>query len=137
MWLQETPWFIDYQSAYLGTPYYDLASLLFASKSGLDDNARESLLSYFYEIAGIAIGFEEYRSYFFLFVLIRRLRSLGTYGFLATVKGKTGFLNKVGPTLAELQFLLTEKAELKGFHQTLNLVNTLIDRWQAIKKEGI
>lgn len=129
MWLHEQPWFIDYQSAFLGTRFYDLASLLYASKSGLDDNGREVLLKYFYELSAGDMSYHEFRKQFFLFVLIRRIRSLGTYGFLGVSKQKREFFEKITPGLKELCTILKEKEELVAFSHTKTMIESMLKIW--------
>ncbi len=130
MWYQDSPWFIDYQSAYLGTPHYDLASLLYASKSGLDDSAREELLAYYHDYIRSPLSLEEFEKKFYLWVLLRRLRSLGVYGFLSQEKAKPGFFDSIYPTLQELIFLISEKRALKDFINTLDMVEQIADKWR-------
>jgi aminoglycoside/choline kinase family phosphotransferase len=130
MWWKNQPWFIDYQSAFLGTRYYDLASMLYASKSGLDDKGRKILLRLFFDSAISDMAWEEFRKQFFLFVLIRRIRSLGTYGYLGTVKKKDDFLKKITPGLIELNALLENKKELSTFKQTKDMISRILKKWQ-------
>ncbi len=129
MWLHEQPWFIDYQSAFLGSEYYDLASLLYASKSGLDDYGREVLLKQFYKLSADNVSFQEFRHRFFLFVLIRRIRSLGTYGFLGMAKQKSEFFEKITPGLKELCTILSENEELAAFSHTKSMLKSMYDLW--------
>ncbi|MCG8338077.1 MAG: phosphotransferase [Proteobacteria bacterium] len=129
MWLHEQPWFIDYQSAFLGTRFYDLASLLYASKSGLDDNGRDVLLKHFYELSAGDMSYHEFLKQFFLFVLIRRLRSLGTYGFLGVSKQKRDFFEKITPGLKELCAILKEKEELAAFSHTKTMIESMLKSW--------
>jgi aminoglycoside/choline kinase family phosphotransferase len=110
MWRDGAPVFIDYQSALLGPCYYDLASLLFSSRSGLDMAQREGLLRYYYDLAAPALSFQPFREHFYRFVLLRRLRSLGTYGRLSMDKGKQQFFQGIQPTLAEVGELLVSGA---------------------------
>ncbi len=129
MWWKGGPWFIDYQSAYLGTRYYDLASMLYASKSGLDDKTRKILIRHFYDLIDTKLDFGKFRREFYLFVLIRRLRSLGTYGFLGKKKKKVDFLNKISPGLNELDWLLKEKEELSIFKHTRRMISLIREQW--------
>lgn len=129
MWYQSSPWFIDYQSAFLGTPYYDLASLLYGSKSGLDDASRIELLAYHHQTTGIPLSYESFEHRFFLWVLLRRLRSLGSYGYLSQEKGKRRFFASIEPTLQELIALVTEKNALKPFSHTREMLRQVAAKW--------
>ncbi len=114
MWKAKTPYFIDYQSGCQGAIHYDFASLLYASRSGLNDTLREQLIkTYLYELRPwIKLSHEEFIEDFYHFVLARRLRSLGTYGFLPTQKGKLYFLDAIPNTIREIDQLLREHAPL-------------------------
>lgn len=130
MWWRGNPWFIDYQSAFLGPRYYDLASLLYSSKSGLDEQARERLLTLYYEEAHPEESLERFWFVYHRFVLLRRLRSLGSYGYLGMEKRKEGFLGAIEPSLQQLIALLLEKEVLKGFVQTLEMLTEILEDWQ-------
>jgi len=106
MWRSDGPWFIDYQSALRGPRYYDPASLLYSSRSGLDQPLRAHLLRFFCEQSQLQEPFDHFAVSFYRFVLIRRLRSLGTYGFLSVSKGKSRFRDHIQPTLIALSELL-------------------------------
>ena len=78
IFLENQPYFIDFQDACLGSCYYDLASLLFSPSAGLIPIQREKLIREYCNIANI----KSYNKFFYQltdFILIRRLRSLGTY----------------------------------------------------------
>jgi len=137
MWLNDEPWFIDYQSAFLGPRYYDLSSLLYGSKSGLDGPVREELVAYFYQQLELQNPeFEEFQRLFYLFVVLRRLRSLGTYGFLAGSKGKKVFLTNIAPTLKELSELFRSQSCLKSFSGLLEMVEGLKRTWKKQNLES-
>lgn len=131
MWKEGRPWFIDFQSAYLGAPYYDLASCLYASKSGLSEEERTVLLQYYFEKSSCDTDYETFLSRFYLFVLIRRLRSLGSYGFLSMEKNKTGFYTAIQPTLEELIILLEGKPQLEAFSNLLEMIHRIKRKWQS------
>jgi N-acetylmuramate 1-kinase len=130
MWHRNQPWFIDYQSAYLGTPFYDLASLLYASCSGLDENSRGELIRYYYEKARPEMDFEDFSKHLYRFVLIRRLRSLGSYGFLSVVKKKVSFYNAIMPGLEGLESLLFHQQSLQDFNQTREMIRGFSKEWK-------
>lgn len=125
MWLDNTPWFIDYQSAMQGSMLYDVASLLYGSKSGLEEGEREELIRYYYDISDYAGRFEEYQDYFFRFVVIRRLRSLGTYGYLSLEKNKLQFRAAIPQTLYELDNLLRNQESLSPFKAVADMIRYL------------
>jgi len=130
MWNGDSPWFIDYQSAFKGPKYYDLASLLYSSKSGLDDILREQLLNYYYEISDETVDYQEFEEMFYRFVILRRVRSLGSYGFLSLVKEKFDFFPRIGPTLEQIRALIKKQSCLKPFTVLLDVVEEIIAIWE-------
>ena len=131
MWKDNSPWFIDYQSALLGTLYYDLASLLYASHSGLDENMRLELMSYYYEVMEFRFSPEEFRENFYKVLLLRRLRSLGSYCYLSAVKGKEYFLKGIQPTLEELDYLLGKITPLSNLKELSRFIKEAKVLWQG------
>lgn len=99
---QKKPYFIDYQDSCEGHFFYDLASLLFASSSGLTKNMRKQLIA---NVSQSYFSKEEDLFVFFCFVLIRRLRSLGTYTKLGIIEKKKNFQNHFQTTFQELLFI--------------------------------
>ena len=137
MWYQNSPWFIDYQSAFKGPRLYDLASLLYASQSGLNEESREPLLQTYFEISTYPGDFENFLSCFYKFVLVRRLRSLGSYGFLSMEKQKKRFLTSIRPTLIELGSLLSQKQGLNMFPNLAEMIARIIDTWNKVSNEAL
>ncbi|MEC7222141.1 MAG: hypothetical protein VXW29_17220, partial [SAR324 cluster bacterium] len=60
------------------------------------------------------------------FVLLRRLRSLGTYGYLSAIKGKWYFLDSIPGTIRDVHRMLHERQAL---HQWTAL-RTLFEEWR-------
>lgn len=130
MWFDSAPWFIDFQSALKGPVYYDLASLLYSSKSYLTDSQREILLRYYFDLKPIDQSWDSFRSFFYAFVIIRRLRSLGSYGYLSMVKQKRDFLPRIYPTLVELTHLMESNESVTQFSQLLLALKEIRNRWE-------
>lgn len=127
MWQDDTPWFIDYQSAMRGPLYYDLASLLYSSRSGISAAEREALCNYYYKMLAPSISIADFQGHFFRFVLIRRLRSLGTYGYLSLVKDKKQFRKAIPSTLTELNDLLSNQECLQSFGALGEMIRKIAD----------
>ena len=132
MWYDDSPWFIDFQSAFLGPRYYDMASLLYGSKSGLNEQERELLNKYYFRLleSASSFSFEDYTGVFFLFVVLRRLRSLGTYGFLSGEKGKAAFFDSIYPTLEELVGLFDSQSCLQPYENLFGMIKKVKDIWE-------
>lgn len=131
MWVEDSPIFIDYQSAYLGPFYYDLASMLYASRSGLDEDQRKGLIRYYYERLEVKIDFEMFVTNLYRFVLLRRLRSLGSYGYLGCEKKKDHFLNAITPTLIELLDLFETQRSLRCFKHLRGYIELIRRNWKG------
>lgn len=129
MWREGAPCFIDYQMGCRGAIHYDLASLLYASAAGLDETLRRSLIEiYLQELQPwLPMTQGDFLQDFYPFVLIRRLRSLGTYGFLAAQKGKRHFLEAIPRTIHEIHDLLESQPALQSFAH----LKALFHRWKS------
>ncbi len=135
MYLKGKIYLIDYQSALSGSRYYDLASLLFASKSGLHPAEREPLLRHYFSVCQPEPDYATFERRFYLFVLLRRLRSLGSYGYLGVKMQKAGFVESIAPTLHELTGLFSHKKALAPFQQTAFFLAQIQDQWPAIEAQ--
>jgi aminoglycoside/choline kinase family phosphotransferase len=128
MIVDETPYFLDYQSGRKGALQYDLASLLYDAKANLPDSFREAMIDYYIaqvqEIEPLDAG--TFRKYFDGFVLIRVMQALGAYGYLSFVKGKRQFLKSVPYAIQNVEKFLEKRVPiledmptLKGIFQQL------------------
>ncbi len=117
MWKEETPYFIDYQMACRGALHYDVACLLYASSSALDEQQRDTLISvYLQELQPWRLlSKAQFLQHFYHFALLRRLRSLGTYGYLSSQKSKYQFLKAIPQTIREIHDLLLRQPTLNDF----------------------
>lgn len=129
MWHEDLPHLIDYQSAMLGSRYYDLASLLYASKSGLTAPQREELVHYYFNLTNPEKKFITFEDNFYLFVLLRRLRSLGSYGYLSMAMGKNQFFASIEPTLDELIHLFKVKRAFYPFENLYWMLLKFKENW--------
>jgi len=129
-------YFVDYQGGRKGALQYDVASLLFQAKTNLAYNTREELLSFYLTQLGkrIKVNRKEFKKYYYGYVLIRLLQTLGAYGFRGYYENKSHFLlsipyalknlrwlvekNRIPPQLSELKKVISsilESEELKKF----------------------
>lgn len=94
---KESPGIIDYQGARMGSPAYDLASVLWDPYSRLYDNIRDRLLTYYMNKLFSEILFveEDFLESLKICRIQRHMQALGAYGFLANVRGKRFFLKHV------------------------------------------
>ena len=106
------PWFIDYQGGRQGALQYDLASLLYDSKADIPEYVREELLdNYLDEVVKIHhVERNEFRQYFYGYVLIRMMQAMGAYGFRGFYEKKGHFLKSIPFALNNLEIVLQKLA---------------------------
>ena len=91
-------YFIDFQGARRGAPHYDLASLLYSSKSNVPDEIRTKLLRYYMDKrAKIDKMFDKkaFKSKFYGYVLARMMQAMGAYGFRGVIEKKEYFVKSI------------------------------------------
>lgn len=96
---------VDFQDARMGPYTYDAASLLRDSSLDLPSDFVDRMLE---RLAGplgrpLAIGPEELRRDFDLMALQRNIKDLGTFGYMATVRGRRDYLDYVPRTQASIR----------------------------------
>jgi len=106
------PFLIDYQGGRRGPLHYDLASLVFESRTALVEDDRQMLIDYYIEqlAAYRPRAAKAFLSEFYPVALVRCLQVLGTYGLRGMVEKKAVFLQSIPAGLANLGRIL-EKLE--------------------------
>ncbi len=101
-------YFIDYQGGRRGAFQYDPASLLFEARTNLPFSLREELLEYYLDELDRYKnpGRKAFMTYYYPFVLIRMLQTMGTYGLRGWVEKKPLFLQSVPFAVNNLRWLL-------------------------------
>ncbi|MGH7149298.1 MAG: aminoglycoside phosphotransferase family protein [Planctomycetota bacterium] len=110
---------VDFQDARFGPPHYDLASLLFDGYVRLDPEFTEELFRRYEEASPSFADREGARAAFERTALQRVLKALGSFGYLARVKGKPHFLDYVSKSLGDAVHLLRARPELASLHALL------------------
>jgi hypothetical protein len=95
---------IDFQDARMGPYTYDTASLLRDSSLDLDEPLVDEMLGHLCRRLGA--GVEEFRRDFDLMALQRNLKDLGTFGYMATVRGLRAYLDYVPRTIRSVRTAL-------------------------------
>jgi aminoglycoside/choline kinase family phosphotransferase len=132
MMIGNAPWFIDYQGGRRGPLQYDLASMLFSPKTGLNDIQREVMLEYYLKMleSFITVNRAEFIDFYYSFALIRILQALGAYGFRGIVEQKPNFRSSIPDAIRNLKYLLDKnlfKIELPEIFRIINYLSS--SRW--------
>ncbi len=96
------PVLIDFQGMREGCLFYDLGSLLCDPYVTFEDEERNELLDFYYELMNPAYSREEFVHNFWMGSVQRLLQALGAYGFLGLKKHKPVFLHHIGNGLENL-----------------------------------
>jgi aminoglycoside/choline kinase family phosphotransferase len=96
------PVLIDFQGMRQGCLFYDLGSLICDPYVTLDDEERNELINFYYELLNPAYSLDEFVYNFWMGSVQRLLQALGAYGFLGLKKHKPAFLGHIGNGLENL-----------------------------------
>ncbi len=118
------PVLIDFQGIRLGSPFYDLGSLLCDPYVEIAEEDRTALLRYYYDLARSPYDWQEFRELFLSGSAQRLMQALGAYGFLGRERGKPHFLAHIPAALDRL-IDITDRLE------TLPRLNALARRCRA------
>lgn len=108
---------IDFQDARIGPWTYDAASLLRDSSLDLPESLVEEAIARL--CRAIGAGPEEFRRDFDLMALQRNIKDLGTFGYMATVRGMRSYLDYVPRTIRSVRAALIKSPRHHLFHDTI------------------
>ncbi|HPS13391.1 MAG TPA: RNase adapter RapZ, partial [Prolixibacteraceae bacterium] len=130
-------WFIDYQGGRKGPLQYDLASLLYSPKTGLNDTQREVMLELYLNHLEDYTDFdrEQFIDYYYGFVLIRVLQALGAYSFRGIIEGKPNFRSSIPTAIKNLKFLTDKNLIKVDLPEIFRIINDLSQSEWAKKYE--
>ncbi len=103
---------IDFQGMRLGSPLYDLGSLLCDPYVNLTDQEREDLLSFYYTLSKENLNWEAFQKSFWEASAQRLMQALGAYGFLGLRKGLKTYLGHIPTGLNRLHLAASHTALL-------------------------
>lgn len=119
MWHRGQLFWIDYQDARMGPSTYDLASLLRDSYVTLEEEFVLDRAEEFRQKAASDETRETFSQRFELMSIQRNLKALGTFGFMAVVRGNPIYLPYIPRTLAHVKRNLARHPELSSLASVL------------------
>jgi len=114
---------VDFQDARLGPLQYDLCSLLRDSYVVLPEETVDKMIRYYLSekdtLEGTVTDPNPFRRIFDLTSVQRNLKAAGTFGYMASVKGKTRYLQYLPDTFEYVRKNLQKYPELKDLRSSL------------------
>jgi hypothetical protein len=131
-------YFVDYQGGRKGALQYDVASLLFQAKNNFSNETRTELLTFYLVQLNQRknINQNEFKKYYYGYVIIRLLQTLGAYGFRGYYENKTHFLLSIPYALKNLQWLVDEKHLPGKLPELKNIFDSILKN-EELKKLDI
>lgn len=123
------PWFIDFQAAHSGPPFFDLVSFLRDPYTSLPKEIASKHTEEYLMVLGkkFSMNEEQCKRAFVLCGLQRHMQALGAYGFLSKIRGKEQFLAHVPAALELLTEEVEEvKAEFPFLHKLISKIKECI-----------
>lgn len=121
--------FIDFQGGRKGALQYDVASLLFSSKSNIPKELRDELLEhYLTEVNKYKkVHAEEFKKYYHGYALLRILQAMGAYGYRGFYERKDHFLKSIPYALKTLRWLVNYGDIEVKLPELFAVLNNIID----------
>jgi len=110
----DRPVLIDFQGMRRGCLFYDLGSLICDPYVIFEDEERNELLDFYYELMEPSYSRDEFVHNFWMGSVQRLLQALGAYGFLGLKKHKPVFLGHIGNGLKNLLTAIDYAGGLKS-----------------------
>ena len=121
-------YFIDYQGGRKGALQYDVASLLYDAKADLPQDLRNELLEFYISLLtdSTKIRKDEFKKYFYSYVLIRIFQSMGTYGFRGVHEKKAHFLKSIPYAINNLEYIFQENLFPERLNELKSVLRSII-----------
>jgi hypothetical protein len=119
---------IDFQGMREGCLFYDLGSLLCDPYVTFEDEERNELINFYYELMNPVYSREEFVQNFWMGSVQRLLQALGAYGFLGLKKNKPAFLGHIGNGLENLLVAVDNVGRLETLSDLATECETILAR---------
>jgi len=122
------PVMIDFQGMRKGCFFYDLGAFICDPYVTFEDEERNELLDFYYELMNPAYSRDEFVQNFWMGSVQRLLQALGAYGFLGLKKHKTDFLSHIGNGLENLLIAVDNVSGLETLSDLATECETILAR---------
>jgi len=131
-------YFIDYQGGRKGALQYDVASLLFQAKANVSYEVKEELLDFYLNNLSqkLSVNRQTFKKYYYGYVVIRLLQTLGAYGFRGYYENKSHFFLSIPFALKNLKWLVKEKYFPKKIPELERTLNSILEN-DELKKISV
>jgi len=132
-------YFVDYQGGRRGALQYDVASLLYDAKADIPQQIRDELLEHYLLILNqkIKVDREEFKKFYYGYVLIRILQAMGAYGFRGIHEKKAHFLKSIPHAVNNIEYLFSKNLLPYGLNELKSTLNHIIKNRSLRKFEPI
>ncbi len=132
-------YFIDFQGARKGSQYYDVAALLYSSKSDLPDTLRKELLQHFLEKTTSRDSDVAGRTrMFYAYVLARIMQAMGAYGYRGVIEKKDYFIKSIPFAVNNLRKIIEDGYFPEGVSHLVEVMHSIVEMPEyKTEKEGL
>lgn len=124
----DRPVLIDFQGMRKGCLFYDLGSLICDPYVTFEDEERNELLDFYYELMNPSYSRDEFTHNFWMGSVQRLLQALGAYGFLGLKKHKPAFLHHIANGLENLLIAIDNTSGLETLSDLATECETILAR---------
>jgi aminoglycoside/choline kinase family phosphotransferase len=121
------PYLIDFQGMRIGSPFYDLGSLLCDPYVHFSYEELDELLAFYYHLSERDLTWQEFQQVFWEASTQRLMQALGAYGFLGLKKGLPAFLDHIPAGLTNLQYAASHLPSLPRLRELLKQCQQCIE----------
>ena len=121
------PYLIDFQGMRIGSPFYDIGSLMCDPYVKFSEEEIDELLAFYYRLSKRDITWQEFQQVFWEASAQRLMQALGAYGFLGLKKGLSAFLDHIPAGLANLRRAVSHVPVLPHLRELLEQCQQYIE----------
>ena len=122
---------IDFQDALMGPEAYDLVSLARDSYVDISDELLDKLISYYCASRELDVG--EFKDFFDLVTIQRKLKDAGRFVYIDKVKGNSSFLQHIPRSLNYVKKALQRQKKYSKLYETLK---PYVPEWKSLALGG-